>query len=121
MAKPFYEEPILNSPYLPPTRHHALGEDGRPLDHPPIEGRRRCGYVAPVPKARKRKLGGSGAQGNLALDTPQGEPGQGYAVAKIVDEIRQHLETWRALPNPADWGVTPSTARLLSHWRTYDF
>src|SRR5215813_8906384 len=22
---------------------------------------------------------------------------------------------------PADWGVTPSTARLLSHWRTYDF
>ena len=31
MTKPFYAEPILNSPYLPPTRHHALDEDGQPL------------------------------------------------------------------------------------------
>src|SRR4051794_17888847 len=111
MAKPFYEEPILNSPYHPPSRHHALGEDGQPLDHPPIEGRRRCGYVAPVPKARKRRVAGSAdAQASLALDnSSKEEPGQGYAVAQIVDEIRQHLATWRAIPNPADWGVTSST------------
>ena len=29
----------------------------------------------------------------------------------------RHLVTWRAIPNPADWGVTPSTARLLEYWR----
>jgi type III restriction enzyme len=122
MAKPFYEEPILNSPYLVPTRHHALDEGGRPLDQPPIDGRRRCGYVAPVPAARKRKQRpDAGAQTSLALDTPSGEAGPDYSVARIVDEIRQHVATWRALPNPADWGVTPSTAQLLSHWRTYQF
>lgn len=36
MTKPFYQDPILNSPYLVPKRHHALGQDGQPLDHPPI-------------------------------------------------------------------------------------
>lgn len=117
MAKPFYEQPVLNSPYDVPTRHHALGADGQPLDLPPVEGRRRCGYVAPVPKARKQKQPGAGEQTSLALGTEQDATGQAYAIAGIVDEIRQHLATWRTLPNPNDWGVTPSTARLLAHWR----
>lgn len=55
MTKPFYAEPILNSPYTVPTRHHALSESGEPLDHPPIEGRRRSEYVAPVPRSRRTK------------------------------------------------------------------
>ena len=29
--------------------------------------------------------------------------------------------SWRALPNPADWGVTPTTARLLAYWRSHQF
>jgi type III restriction enzyme len=122
MTKPFFEDPILNSPYLPPSRHHALADDGKPLDHPPIEGRRRCGYVVPVPKARKQRKQGPGeVQKNLDLGAGPDASDQEYAVAKIVDEIRQHLASWRVIPNPADWGVTPSTARLLSHWRTYQF
>src|SRR5690606_27409604 len=28
---------------------------------------------------------------------------------------------WRALPNPSDWGVTPTTQRLLQHWRHHEF
>lgn len=68
MSKPFYEQPILNSPDYVPTRHHALGPDGQPLDHPPIEGRRQCGYVARVPKARKqRQRSGASAQPTLDL------------------------------------------------------
>src|SRR5215211_7743614 len=35
--------------------------------------------------------------------------------------FRSHLATWRRLPNPADWGVTPATARLLTHWRSHPF
>jgi hypothetical protein len=31
MSKPFYEQPVLNSPYFAPTRHHALGRTGSPL------------------------------------------------------------------------------------------
>lgn len=118
MSKPFYEQPVLNSPYYVPTRHHALGSDGQPLDHPPIEGRRQCGYVAPVPKARKqRQRSGTSTQETLDLGADRDITGQAYGVARIVDEIRQHLLTWRAIPNPADWGVTPSTARLLEYWR----
>ncbi len=45
MTKPFYAEPILNSPYLRPARHHALGDDGQPLEHPPIAGRRPSKYL----------------------------------------------------------------------------
>ena len=122
MSKPFYEEPILNSPYFVPTRHHALAEDGHPLDHPPIEGRRRCSYVVPAPRARKqRQRIKGGVQAQLELEGRCEAGGSDYSVARIVDEIRQHLFTWRAIPNPSDWGVTPSTARLLTHWRTYDF
>jgi type III restriction enzyme len=100
-----------------PSRHHALDAEGRPLEHPPIEGRRRCGYVAPVPQARKQKQRGADVQTSLQFGTERDVAGQVYNVARIVDEIRQHLATWRAIPNPNDWGVTPSTARLLAHWR----
>lgn len=118
MSKPFYEEPILNSPYLVPTRHHALGENGQPLDLPPEAGRRRCSYVVPVPKARKQRRRVGAGQTRLALGETAASDGPDYSVARIVDEIRQHLAAWRAIPNPNDWGVTPSTARLLEHWRT---
>jgi type III restriction enzyme len=73
--------------------------------------------VAPVPKARKQKQRGGGEQASLDLGAERDAAGQAYVVAGIVDEIRQHLATWRAIPNPNDWGVTPSTARLLAHWR----
>src|ERR1700730_622844 len=41
MAESFFERPILNSPYEVPKLHHALDDDGQPLDIPPAEGRRR--------------------------------------------------------------------------------
>ena len=35
----------------------------------------------------------------------------------IVNDLRQELENWRALPNPSQWKVTSVTQRLLQHWR----
>jgi type III restriction enzyme len=62
-------------------------------------------------------------QGSLALgdrdDPSAGE--QEYNPTPIINEIRNHVASWRALPNPADWGVTPTTARLLAHWRRHQF
>ena len=55
MASHFFEQPILNSPYLVPTRHHALDDDGQPLDLPPVGGRRKSKLITPVPKARKKQ------------------------------------------------------------------
>jgi type III restriction enzyme len=111
--KPFYEQPVLNSPYHVPSRHHALGEDGQPLEQAPINGRRRSRYMVPVPRSRKQRPRNS--QEELLLD----DAGQTttYNPSVIVNEIRSYLDAWRSLPDPHDWGVTPTTQRLLLHWR----
>lgn len=40
---------------------------------------------------------------------------QQYDPTPIINEIRQHVDQWRAWPNPSEWQVTPETARLLQH------
>jgi len=57
LSQSFFERPILNSPYEPPGRDHALDADGQPLDVPPVDGRRKSELITPVPKPRKRKAG----------------------------------------------------------------
>jgi type III restriction enzyme len=118
MAAPFFEQPILNSPYDEPRFHHALDDRGQPLDLPPFAGRRRSEIVTPAvppPKGRPAKT----AQGNLNFGGDGDEPE--YNPTPIINEIRQHVASWRALPNPADWGVEPPTQRLLSYWRSHEF
>jgi type III restriction enzyme len=46
--------------------------------------------------------------------------GQKYDPISIINEIRGHVNNWRALP-PGAWQVTPVTARLLQHWRSHEF
>ncbi|BCW87137.1 hypothetical protein sos41_02630 [Alphaproteobacteria bacterium SO-S41] len=83
----------------------------------PFAGRRESKFVTPVPKARKRK--GKDVQAELGLDDADDD--QRYNPTPIINVIRGHVASWRALPNSADWGVTPSTARLLQHWRHHEF
>jgi type III restriction enzyme len=99
----FFENPILNSPYELPKLHHALDKDGQPLDLPPIEGRRRSELITPVPKPRKRK--NKPEQQELTLPDAESlsSAEQEYNPTPIINEIRSHVESWRALPNPADW------------------
>ena len=53
MIEAFYEQPILNSPYVEPSRHHALDEDCQPTDEPLIPGRGRSELITPITKHRK--------------------------------------------------------------------
>jgi len=117
----FYECPILNSPYEAPSRHHALDEDGQPLDQAPLPGRRESKFLTPVPKAKKRR--GRPRQDSFVFQDEQGlsTADQEYNPTPIINEIRTHVASWRNLPNPADWSVTPATARLLQHWRHHTF
>lgn len=115
--KPFYDQPILNSPYHIPTRHHALDDDGQPLDQAPFAGRRRSRYMVPVPKSRKQSP--KAAQPELLFE--DGDATTSYNPSVIVNEIRTYVEAWRGLRDPADWAVTPATQRLLQHWRNYEF
>ncbi|MBN2701532.1 MAG: DEAD/DEAH box helicase family protein, partial [Methylothermaceae bacterium] len=39
----------------------------------------------------------------------------------MINGLREEVDKWRLIPNPAHWRVTPETARLLQHWRHHDF
>lgn len=119
---PFFENPILNSPYEEPRRHHALDEEGQPIEEPPREGRRRSEFITPVPKPRKKRKRPDKNQGSLGLEVGDGvsTEEQEYNPTPIINEIRTQLATWRSLPQ-SSWGVSPVTARLLQHWRSHPF
>ncbi len=120
-ANPFFDQPILNSPYEEPTRHHPLDEEGQPLNEPPRDGRRKSELITPVPKPRKKK-GRNADQASLDLRADDGlsTAEQAYDPTPIINEIRAYVGAWRKLP-PSSWGVTPATARLLSYWRSHQF
>ena len=61
----------------------------------------------------------SGQQASFVLDTGHGlsTEEQEYNPTVIINDLRQEIERWRALPNPDQWQVTPVTATLLRHWR----
>ncbi|MDT9091753.1 hypothetical protein, partial [Escherichia coli] len=54
MSNPFFEHPILNSPYEYPRRHWELDESGQPTQKI-VERRRRADFITPIPKPKKRK------------------------------------------------------------------
>ena len=120
MSEPFFERPILNSPYERPESHWELNADGQPTQNI-IAARRRAEFITPIPKPKKRK---AKAQGNFVFDEGLGlssEKQQYEATATIINELRAHVEQWRSWPNPGEWQVTPETARLLQHWRHHKF
>ncbi|MDR2663132.1 MAG: DEAD/DEAH box helicase family protein, partial [Treponema sp.] len=125
MGEVFFDRPILNSPYAYPARHWELDTDGQPTQHI-IENRRRAEFITPIPKPRKWKDSGGkkqAEQSSLVFDEGLGlsTEEQMYDPTPIINEIRRHVDAWRALPDPGDWKVTPETARLLRHWRTHTF
>ncbi|HUA78608.1 MAG TPA: restriction endonuclease, partial [Acetobacteraceae bacterium] len=119
MSEPFFDHPILNSPYERPGRHWELDEAGQPTQRV-IERRRSADFITPIPKPKKKK---SAAQANLVFDEGKGlsTERQQYDPTSIINEVRGYVEAWRALPNPSQWQVTPETARLLQHWRSHAF
>ena len=120
MTNPFFEHPILNSPYDCPSRHWELDDSGQPTQQI-RDDRRRAEFITPIPKPRKRK--GSAEQSQLLFDEGKGlsTDEQQYDHTAIINGVRQQVDKWRILPNPNDWRVTPATARLLQHWRHHNF
>ncbi|MGO8746838.1 MAG: BPTD_3080 family restriction endonuclease [Thermoguttaceae bacterium] len=120
MANPFFEHPILNSPYEHPKRHWELDLQGQPTQKI-IETRRRAEFITPIPKPKKVK--GKASQQAFIFDEGEGlsTKEQQYDPTSIINEVRGYVEQWRALANPSQWKVTPETSRLLQHWRCHPF
>jgi type III restriction enzyme len=116
----FFDAPILNSPYARPLRHWELDEHGQPTQQIIVD-RRRAEFITPIPKPKKRKGAGGPDDGmifdeGMGLSTKQ----QQYNPNPIINEVRRHVNDWRALA-PSQWQVTPETQRLLQYWRHHPF
>jgi hypothetical protein len=68
MSNPFFDHPILNSPYDYPRRHWELDEAGQPTQSV-IEFRRGAKFITPIPKPKKRK---AAAQTGFVFDEGKG-------------------------------------------------
>ena len=120
MSNPFFDRPVLNSPYECPQRHWELDADGQPTQQI-LETRGRAEFITPIPKPKKRKK--APQQDEMVFDEGKdlSSATQQYDPTSIINQVRQNVDTWRALPNPSQWQVTPETARLLQHWRHHKF
>jgi type III restriction enzyme len=119
VSNPFFDSPILNSPYEYPSKHWELDAAGQPTQRV-VDERRSAKFISPIPKPRKKTAQG---QANLALDEGAGlsTGRQLYDATSMIGEVRRRVDQWRAIKNPANWNVTPETQRLLEHWRSYAF
>lgn len=116
MAQQFFDSPILNSPYTIPQQHWELDNEGQPTNQR-IPHRRPAEFITPIPKPKKRKV----AQVELFVDRDISTDNQQYETSLFINSIRDKVSEWRSLSNPADWKVTPETARLLQYWRHHPF
>ena len=121
VENPFFDQPIINSPYEYPARHWELDENGQPTQKI-IDRRRGAEFITPVPKPRQSSRAKAGQQ-EMVIDEGLGlsSEEQQYDVTGAVNEIRRRVDEWRSIPNPSSWGVTPETAKLLQHWRHHHF
>jgi type III restriction enzyme len=119
MPNPFFDHPILNSPYECPPRHWELDEAGQPTQKI-LEQRRSAKFITPIPKPKKRK---AAAQTGFVFDEGKGlsTKEQQYDPTAIINEVRGYVDAWRSSPKPNQLQVTPETARLLQHWRQDKF
>lgn len=120
----FFNQPILNSPYEYPGRHWELDETGQPTQQI-REFRRVASFITPIPKPKKRRgnrnptrrRGDHQSEIVFADDEGLSTEKQQYDPNPVINELRREIDKWRQIDNPANWKVTPETARLLQHWR----
>lgn len=116
-SNPFFDHPILNSPYRYPDKHWELDSNGQPTLKV-IESRRKSSFINPIPKPKNTKN-----SDYLLFDEGEGltTREQRYEETWLINEIRKHVDRWREIKDAAHWRVTPETARLLQHWRHHKF
>jgi type III restriction enzyme len=121
-VRSFFEAPILNSPYDYPAQHWELDESRQPTGQT-ISTRRPTDFITPIPKPRKRRNSQDAVQQTLALFDTEGisDDAQAYDLSLYINSIREKVSAWRDLPGPSVWKVTPTTEKLLQHWRHYAF
>ena len=88
-----------------------------------LPSRRPADFITPIPKPKKRRQSQEEVQQTLALFDTEGisDDSQTYDLSLFINSIRDKVNAWRQLPDPKSWKVTPTTEKLLQHWRHYPF
>ena len=111
----FFDTPILNSPYQQPGIHWELDQNGHPTDKQ-ISRRRPSALWTALPGASAKS---ANSQESMVFDSDGlSTEATEFNPSPIVNDLRQEVASWRNLPNPAQWKVTPVTQQLLVHWRS---
>ncbi len=96
------DNPILNSPFVEPTRHFRFDEQG--ITNDIVETRRVSSYFTPIAQPKKK-----GTQLQFETEWTQDRLEEN----RVVNLIRQRVGAWR---KGGHVGVTGVTSRLLSYW-----
>lgn len=105
MTDDLIENPILNSPFGPPSRHWKFTENG--ISSETVEGRRRSSYFMPIARSKKSD--------QLQFETE-------WTADRIeenvfINQVRERVDRWR---QGGYQGVTSTTQRLIAHWNRQD-
>ncbi len=104
MANRRIENPILNSPFDPPSRHFAFDADG--ITDEVVEGRRRSTHLTPIPPVKRARK----AQAEIEY---VGEGTERVVENAFINQVRDRVDRWRQMGYP---NVTVTSRRLLEHW-----
>ena len=98
------ENPILNSPYLEPSRHFKFTDEG--ITNEIFEERRKSSYFIPIAQPRKK------GKNQLAFDTEWTQ--DRIKPNDEINRIRERVGQWRS---GGYQGITKISRRLLEYWQ----
>lgn len=102
--------PILNSPYEPPSRYLEIGSSGPTGEV--LEGRRPSESFIPIAQSRKR-----GSEPAIQDELDFDLTGERREANPLINALRRDVSLWR---QRSYHGVTPTTRKLLEHWADAD-
>lgn len=102
------QNPILNRPYEPPTRHFVVGQKG-PTGEVKA-GRRPSESFIPIPRSKKKQ--GTEAE-STQVEIDFDFTGERRKTNSLINQVRDEVELWRARGYEH---VTHITRKLLLHW-----
>ena len=105
MKQVVIENPIINSPFVEPTRHFRFTDEG--ITNEIVEGERRVSsYFIPIAQPRKK------GKNQLTFDTEWTQ--DRIKPNDEINRIRARVSQWR---NGGYTGITKTTRQLLDYWR----
>jgi type III restriction enzyme len=100
------DNPVINSPFEPPSRHFEIGPKG-PTGEMKI-GRRPSESFVPIPGTRK-----GGGRDHLQQALEFEDTAERRERNKLINNLRRDVASWRQTGYQR---VTPTTRNLLLHW-----